>query len=210
MRAVVIANGEAPSRQLMESLMAPETALIAADGGSRHALALGFVPDWIVGDLDSVDDAIRAAVPPERFRRIARLDTTDLEKAIDFALGLGALEIDIVGAGGGRSDHALANLSVLTRHRGRARITVHDELFAIGLVEGIERIEAPEGTVVSIVALGECTGVTTTGMRWDLDEFTLPFGPRGIHNEISRSPATVSVRTGDLLLFRGRWIEKHA
>jgi thiamine pyrophosphokinase len=210
MRALVVANGEAPSRALLDSLILPGTTLIAADGGARHLLAHGFVPDAVVGDLDSVDAAIRSQVPPERFRRISKLDTTDLEKAIDFAIQLGMDEVDIVGAGGGRSDHALANLSVLAIHRGRASLTMHDELFAISLVEGTVAIDGPVGTVISLVALGECTGVSTTGMRWDLKDFTLTFGPRGIHNEIAAATATVSVETGNLLLFRGRWVEKHA
>lgn len=210
MRAVVIANGEPPSAALFAELMAGGPLLIAADGGAGHALALGRIPDAVVGDLDSVDDAMRAAVPADRFHRVARLDTTDLEKAVSFAVQLGMDEIDIAGAGGGRSDHALANLSILTMHRGKALLRMHDERFAISLVQGHAVVEGSEGTVVSLVAIGECLGVTTTGMRWDLDDFTLPFGPRGIHNEITRSPASVSVRSGDLLLFRGRWIEKHA
>ncbi len=210
MRALVIAHGDPPSRQLLESLLAPGVMLIAADGGAMHALEHGFMPDAVVGDLDSIDDHVRISVPNERFHRVARLDTTDLEKAIDFAIQLGIDEIDIVGAGGGRADHALANLSVLTNHRGQARIAMHDELFSISLVEGSSSVAGPAGTVLSLVALGECTGVTTSGMRWELNDFTLGFGPRGVHNEIASSPASVSVRTGDLLLFRGRWIEKHA
>lgn len=209
MRAVVIANGSPPSSQLLESLLGPSVMLIAADGGAISALAHGFIPDAVVGDLDSIDANVRKSVANHRIHRDSRLDTTDLEKALDFALQLGIDEVDIVGAGGGRADHALANLSVLTNYRGRARITMHDELFAIALVEGSTSVEGPVGTLVSLVALGECTGVTTTGMRWNLDDFTLGFGPRGIHNELAAPPATVSVRTGDLLLFRGRWIEKH-
>lgn len=210
MRAVVIAHGDPPSRPLLESLLEPGVMLIAADGGAMPALDHGFIPDAIVGDLDSIDETVHKRVPASRLHRDGRLDTTDLEKAIDFALQQGMTEIDIVGAGGGRADHALANLSVLINRRGRARITMHDELFAISLVEGSSSVEGPVGTVVSLVAIGECTGVTTSGMRWDLDNFMLSFGPRGVHNEIATSPASVSVRTGDLLLFRGRWIEKHA
>jgi thiamine pyrophosphokinase len=156
-----------------------------------------------------VEDEVRARVPANRFHRAGRLDTTDLEKAVAFALEKGATEIDIVGASGGRSDHALANLSVLTIHRGRANIRLHDEMFEISLVDGETRVEGPVGTVVSLVAIGECRGVSTSGMRWELQDFTLPFGPRGVHNEIARSPATVAVRSGDLLLFKGRFIEKH-
>ena len=64
---------------------------------------------------------------------------------------------------------------------------MHDELFAISLVDGESTVEGPVGTVVSLVAIGECTGVTTSGMRWELDDFTLPFGPRGPANVTSPS-----------------------
>ena len=209
MRALVFANGEPPSAALVEELSDGAPMVVAADGGARHALAAGLTPDAVVGDLDSLDDDLWGRIPAERLHRVARLDVTDLEKAVAFAIDAGASEIDIVGAGGGRPDHALANLSVLALHRGKARIAVHDEFFEITLVDGTSPIEGPPGTVVSLVAIGECAGVTTRGLRWPLEDFTLPFGPRGIHNEIGRQPASVSVRSGTLLLFRGRFIEKH-
>jgi thiamine pyrophosphokinase len=209
MRALVFANGEAPPPGLVAELRAAAGMVVAADGGARHALANGILPDAVVGDLDSIDDELRAAIPAARFHRAARLDTTDLEKAVEFSIAKGATAVDVVAAGGGRSDHALANLSVLVLNRGKADVRVHDELFEVSLVVNRAEVVGPEGTVVSLVALGTCTGVTTEGLRWPLKEFTLPFGPRGIHNEIAASPAVVSVRTGDLLLFKGRWVEKH-
>jgi thiamine pyrophosphokinase len=86
---------------------------------------------------------------------------------------------------------------------------VADDLFVISLVEGTETVRGEPGTVVSLVAIGRCEGVSTSGLRWDLHDHTLDFGPLGVHNEIRESPATVAVRSGDLLLFRGRFIEKH-
>lgn len=210
MRTLVFANGEAPSAELVAAVHRPGDMVLAADGGARHALACGLVPDAVIGDLDSIDDAIIAAIPGDRFHRVPRLDITDLQKTVNFALAEGCTEIEILGAGGGRSDHALANLSVLVLHRGEADMRVHDEQFEVSLVDGSLTIEGAAGTVVSLIAMGECTGVTTEGLRWPLTDFTLPFGPRGVHNEIERSPATVQVATGDLLLFKGRWVEKHA
>jgi thiamine pyrophosphokinase len=148
-------------------------------------------------------------IPPDRFHQARALDTTDLQKAIAFALERGASEIDVVAAGGGRADHALANLSVLTIFRG-VPVRMHDDQFVISLVDGMTEIEGEPGTLVSLVAIGTCQGVTTTGMRWDLTDFTLEFSPRGIHNELLGERATVSVREGDLLLFEGRWVERHA
>jgi thiamine pyrophosphokinase len=210
MRALVVANGEPPSGSLLHRLAEAADVVVAADGGAIIALDAGITPDAVVGDLDSVSARPSLSFPPDRLHRITELDTTDLQKAVAFAIDRGATEVDIVAAGGGRADHALANLSVLVTFRGRARIRVHDDLFEISLVDGAATIDAPPGTLISLVAIGPCEGVTTSGMRWDLREFRLTFSPRGVHNEVAAPPATVSVRTGDLLLFRGRWIERHA
>ena len=80
----------------------------------------------------------------------------------------------------------------------------------VELVAGEAEILGPVGTVVSLVAIGPCEGVSTRGLRWELEEASLAFSARGVHNEIARPPAQVSVRSGDLLLFAGRWVERHA
>ena len=208
MPALVFANGEPPSGPFLATLRHEPYFVVAADGGARHAIGAGFAVDAVVGDLDSVTDDIRRALPAAAFHHVSRLDTTDLEKAIRFCIDAGHNEIDVVCAGGGRADHALANLSVLTGFRG-TRVRIRDEAFTITLVDGSETIVGPPGTVISLVAIGECTGVTTRGLRWDLADFTLGFSPRGVHNEIALPPATVSVTSGDLLLFHGQWVERH-
>lgn len=208
-RALVIANGDPPSAGLAHELAATAGLIVAADGGADRALALGLTPGAVVGDLDSVSPAAAAALGEGRFHRVADPSRTDLQKAIEFAIGAGAKEIDVIGAGGGRADHALANLSVLLVYRGRARVTLHDDLFRISLVEGAAEIDAPPGTVVSLVALIDCAGVTTEGLRWNLNNAALAFSPMGVHNEVAVSPARVTVRSGNLLLFTGRWIERH-
>lgn len=209
MRALIFAHGDPPSRSLVESLRAGANLIVAADGGANLALEYGVAVDAAIGDLDSVNDAVRSALPTAAFHLDADPNRTDLQKAIQFCLDRGATEIDVVAAGGGRADHALANLAVLTLYRGLARLTIHDDLFAISRVDERATITRPPGTVVSLVAIGECTGVTTTGLRWDLRSATLAFSPLGIHNEVVASPASVTVAAGDLLLFEGRWVEKH-
>ena len=209
MRALVIANGDPPSAALLEELREGATLVVAADGGARSALALGLMPDIVTGDLDSIGDA-RVAIPADRIRPNPDPNATDLEKAVALCLDEGCDAVDIIGAGGGRADHALANLSVLVRFGRDARVRMVDERFAIELVDGEAEVDGPEGTVVSLVGIGRCEGVTTSGLRWELEDASLDFSAYGVHNEVAASPARVSVRSGDLLLFRGRWVEHHA
>lgn len=208
-RALIIANGEAPSMQLLRSLADGAQLIVAADGGAAHALAAGLQLDAVVGDLDSVTREMRSALPAERFHQVSDADTNDLQKAIAYCIGQGADFVDITAAGGGRADHALANLSVLRLFRGQAMVRIIDDFFEVSLIEGEAAVDAPIGTVVSLIAIGEATGVTTSGLRWNLTGSRLGFSPRGIHNEVAAPPAQISVAKGDVLLFRGRWVEKH-
>jgi thiamine pyrophosphokinase len=208
MRALVIAHGEAPSAALLQALAATADLVVAADGGALLALAVGILPDAVVGDLDTVDEFQGTPIPPERFLRDVDPETTDLEKAVRYVLERGATRVDVAAAGGGRGDHALANLSVLVLF-GEHDVVLHDDLFEVWLVRGRTEVRGEPGTVVSLVAPGGCRGVSTRGLRWELRDEDLPFSPRGVHNELVEPVAEVRVREGALLVFQGRWVERH-
>ena len=100
MRALVIANGEPPSRELLQTLAAGAQLVVAADGGAAHALAAGLSVDAVVGDHDSVTPQTPHALPPDRFHEVANPDTNDLQKAISYCIAQGADSVDVVAAGG--------------------------------------------------------------------------------------------------------------
>jgi thiamine pyrophosphokinase len=209
MDALVIAHGMPVGTELLRELAAASDLVVAADGGHFHALEAGVAVDAVVGDLDSLRAGDRAALAPGVLHEDANPNATDLQKAVTYALDRGATTVRVTCAGGGRADHALANLSILPLFRGRGRVSIVDDQFEVSLVDGSAVVEGPPGTVVSLVAIGACTGVTTSGLRWDLADYPLGFSPYGVHNEIRESPASVTVESGDLLLFQGRWVEKH-
>lgn len=208
MRALVIADGVLPSPALLRSLAAGADVVVATDGAGDKAIAAGVVPDVVLGDLDSLSMAARDALPPGSVLHVEDVNTTDLQKAIAWCEQRGAARVDVTGAGGGRADHALANLAVLCSDSS-ADVRIVDDLFEVRRVVGEAQIDAPPGTVVSLVAIGACEGVSTDGLRWPLTDYPMRFSPYGIHNEVERSPAFVRVRAGDLLLFEGRWQERH-
>ena len=74
MRALVFANGDAPSARLVSETLREGDLIVAADAGARHALACGLVPHAVVGDLDSFgeDPALAAAIPADRLHRESR------------------------------------------------------------------------------------------------------------------------------------------
>ena len=197
---LVLAGGERLDRPVP-----PVDAVIAADSGVRHALALGLHVDLVVGDLDSVDEAELAAVVANG-ARVERhpvdKDATDLELALVAAHELGSERTIVVGIDGGRLDHFLANLLVLAAPAltgmaieawvGGARLTVvRDDVV----------LEGEPGDLLTLLPLGgPATGVRTDGLRYPLDDETLePGTTRGVSNVLQAASVKVSVGDGVVL-----------
>jgi thiamine pyrophosphokinase len=156
------------------------TRVIAADWGIRHASALGLVPELWVGDFDSVsetdiaahEEIPRAVYPPEK-------DQTDGELAIDAALKEGATSLVMVGAfGGARADHTYLHLAqaLTLAERGLSAFLTSGSQEGRPLLPGKHRFDYAEGTLFSLLAFSELTGLTVTGAQWPLDSVTVPFG----------------------------------
>jgi thiamine pyrophosphokinase len=109
----------------------------------------------------------------------------------------------ILAALGGRMDQTLANIALLSN--------LQLATFDIRLTDGVEeiffcndqaQIEGRSGEIVSLIPWqGEVTGVFTENLRWNLHHETLyPDKTRGISNEMTADVATVSIKSGLLLI----------
>ncbi len=219
MQAIVLADGDVAPRARIDATWPgwadPAALVIAADGGARHAAALGLRPVIWVGDGDSVapDELERLAADGAEIRRVASAkDESDTELAVLAALERGADDIVILGAlGGGRIDHALANVGLLAHPAlaGRRAILL-DAAARVSLLRAPGPDGAPiqcalpgrVGDLVSLLPLGDgVEGVTTNGLAYPLTDEPLPAGPaRGLSNIRQNAAAGVSVRRGMLLI----------
>ena len=117
-RAIILANGPLPNPEAAQRYIRAGDWLICADGGTRHALTLGLIPDVVIGDLDSLEPQFKAELESQGVRfevYPADKDQTDLELALELAVAAGVRQIDILAVQGGRLDQSLANLLLLTR-----------------------------------------------------------------------------------------------
>jgi thiamine pyrophosphokinase len=197
---VIVAGGEAPNPGVRA--MVPKGAtVIVADSGLDHALALGFRPAMVVGDMDSVGagllESLDDTVEVRRFP--VDKDATDLELAVRAALRIGVDRLVVVGGHGGRLDHLLANVALLS-HDDLAGVEVrwlagHDVVVP---VRGQTLVEGRPGALLSLVPVGgPAHGVTTSGLVWELDGASLqPGSTRSISNRFVGNEATVSVDSG--------------
>jgi thiamine pyrophosphokinase len=217
--ALVVANGDVPSRPALDSAWpgwdADIADVIAADGGLVRARALGVVPNLLIGDMDSLAPALAADAEAEGIAILrARVDKdeSDAELALLEAVRRGATRVTVLGAfGGPRLDHALANLWLLAHPRlAGIDIVLLDagsraSLLTAPAADGsavLRRLPGPVGSTVSLLPLGgDATGITTAGLRYPLLDEPLITGPaRGLSNVRTGTDASVTVRRGRLLV----------
>jgi len=201
--ALILGNGEPPSRELINQFIGGDTLLLCADGGADTARRYDLVPDYIVGDLDSISRASSAGVDPTHIIRVDADNTgTDIQKVLRHAVDLGISEAFLLGFTGGRTDHLLWNLSVFKTFAEQIALRIVDEYCDLRLIGQRIRFRATIGQKISLCPLnGPVDGITTTGLKFALQNESLVPGLRdGISNEVVGDIVEIEVERGDLLL----------
>ena len=117
-QTVIVSGGMVEKDFALSILKSEETEfVIGVDRGLVFLYDNEIKPDYIVGDFDSVPRKLveyyreELDVPVREFNPVK--DASDTEIAIRLAMTLGAKEILILGATGGRIDHLWANVQSL-------------------------------------------------------------------------------------------------
>lgn len=209
-RIIIFANGELPDINNAHSLLQNDDRIICADGGTRHALALGIQPNLIIGDMDSAETGSlqkfrEAGVNIELYPRDK--NETDLELAINRAIERSPKQIVVVAALGGRLDQTLANITLLTDPRlSTFDVRLDDGVEEIFICRDQVEVHGRRGDIVSLIPWqGEVSEVQTKNLKWVLQKETLyPDKTRGISNEMTDNIASVSIASGLLLIVHRR------
>ena len=201
-RAIILANGKPPGKQLFKKFLAVSDWFICADGGANTAARFKCTPNLIIGDLDSIKQETLSIFSHVHVKKLKDQNSTDLEKALTAAIGAAYKEIFVFGATGGRLDHAIGNLSALAKFSRKAHITFIDDLGTYGTVHRSWEIKLPMGTLISLLPLSRCTGIATQGLKWNLNNESLELGIReSTSNMIVSFPASIKLKSGTLIIF---------
>jgi thiamine pyrophosphokinase len=204
-RALIFVNGELHDHGAARAIVQADDVIIAADGGARHALALGVIPTAIIGDFDSLSEAevrVFSDMGVYMLRFPAAKNETDLELALTHAVRAGHRPIVIIGANGGRLDQALGNISLLTNPEFiDADIRLDDGITEAFFITPRSIIQGKAGDTISLFPWGNpVEGVSTDGLVYPLNDETLfPYRTRSISNQMLAETAKVSLKQGLLL-----------
>ena len=198
---LIFIGGDPPHPNVRQHLPV-DAHVIAADSGYAHAIAMGFVPHELVGDMDSITavdltDARDSNILISQFS--ADKDLTDTEIAIASAIARHSTQITIVSGGGDRFDHVLAMVHSLASCAGTINTTLLIGTARVSYMSFTQKftIETQAGDIVSLIPIGGAATVTTIGLQWELNSDTLQsFASRGVSNIAIGESITISVTDG--------------
>jgi len=206
---IVFTGGEGPKATVIKGLLetdVKDTLIIAADSGFQTAQDAGVKPDWIIGDMDSLDDDSRlSAYLPERVIRYPHdKDYTDTELAFSLAMEKGCDDIWLIGGGGGRVDHLFAIRSLFERELFPRRwITNAEDIWCIDSKAKHNELSLnlEKGAVVSIFPLGSGPWkASSKGLKWPLDNLSWDRGFFGLSNVAENGDFSVKAETGRFMV----------
>ncbi len=194
MTTVLVLNGEPPPASQLHQWSA-RGKVYAADGGALCCLEHGIRPETVIGDFDSLN----LSLIPDEWTVIHRPDqnATDFQKALSI-LPDEPRELVVLGGLGVRLDHTLTNLLIA------GPILPQTRLQFAGTEETLIRVtpdtpfeeRLPVGETLSLLPLQSVTGVSTTGLKWNLSDQSMgPGGQLGQSNLI-QGPVSVRVTSG--------------
>ncbi|MDQ1087401.1 thiamine diphosphokinase [Siphonobacter sp. SORGH_AS_1065] len=202
--ALIIANGEACSWDLLAQLLEWSPFIVVLDGAINRVLELGIKIDVLLGDFDSSlnHEEIRQAQHPIEFVHTPDQEKTDLEKACDFLIERGHQAVNVVWATGRRADHTITNITNIVRFRDKIKIVVLDDHSRIFLLDHTYEKWYPAKTPLSLIPVGTVSGIRTSGLTYNLSDESLQIGYRtGSSNEAAQDGLVkISYTSGDLLL----------
>ena len=210
-KIVIVSGGELEESFVLSELETLDSQfIIGVDKGMEFLYHHKILPSYIVGDFDSVDQKIgdyyrnETKVPIREFNPVK--DASDTEIAIRLAMTLGAKEILILGATGGRIDHLWANVqSLAIPFKAGIDAVIMDTQNKIRLIGGGEtHLKKGEtyGPYFSVFPLGEeVYGFSIKGAKYPLDNHTLiPYDSLCVSNQFQEDEVTISFMKGIVIL----------
>ncbi|KAJ3385194.1 cAMP-dependent protein kinase subunit [Lobulomyces angularis] len=199
---LIILNQPICKIELLKKLWDAATIKICADGGANRLFdnftneedRSKFIPNYIIGDLDSVTNETKLYYQNKGtiVEKVSSQDSTDFQKClnkIDELLSkehhenvVNSYETVALGALGGRFDQSIHSIHVLFRNREKKIYLASNDSMAIFVPKNLN-VEIIcdlrfEGPTCGLLPIGcEIAKVKTRGLKWDIDHFMpLSFG----------------------------------
>lgn len=189
--------------------------IICADGGFEHALKENVIPNAIIGDFDSCSfDLLKETIDNDTYFKDTEIirtqpekDDTDTLMCVKHGIERGCDNFVLVGGLGGRIDHTIANIQLLSYLLDKGKTCrILDVPNEATMLKGPDQIclEQNHDKYFSIFSFtDQCSGIYVINAKYPLSDVVLTQSNTiGTSNEFVDGSATIKVKKGKLLIIQ--------
>lgn len=188
-RCIIIANGKSPTKKVVDYFYSKGfNTIICADGGANSVKKIGITPDFIIGDLDSVNKSVLNYYKDKSvIIKYKRQNDTDVEKCLKYAIKKKYEEVILLGVTGDRLDHTICNLGIVIKFYKKIKILINSENSFLIPADKPLQLKSVKGETISLYAFSDKTRITSNGLKYKLNNVALPFGVKESTSNVSTS-----------------------
>lgn len=202
--ALIIANGEACSMELLNQLLEWNPLVIVLDSAITRVLELGIKVDVLIGDFDRDFDYeyYKNLQYPIEIVKLEEQDSYDIDKAINYLINRKIPAANIVWATGRRMDHTFTNITNLIKYQEVIKLVIIDDYSKIFPLQKNFVKWYPKETILSLIPIGTVDGISTKNLKYELqnDSLILGFKPGSSNEVLTDGLVEISYKNGYLLL----------
>lgn len=206
MKTLIFSGGRPPSSSLLKSELKDSDMLIGVDSGGNFLRDQNIIPDYLVGDFDSInkDNLEYFKVNGCNIYEYPKdKDFTDTEIALELAFKLKSDTITFLGCTGSRIDHIMGNLGLLRKCMENEIFgAIKDDHNSIMITKTPIKISGKRGTIFSVQAYcNEINDLTIIGAKFPLNNHKLRMGdPITISNEFLDEDVEIRFSDGVIMI----------
>jgi thiamine pyrophosphokinase len=167
-KSILCLNGLLPNTKTIKALSKNSKIIIAADGAANQLAKKNINPDYIIGDLDSLDNKYNWV--NSKIIKIPDQNTTDFEKCIDYINTNMLFPTLVLGINGGEIDHIIDNLNKFIKYSSTIPMIFFDtpNKWGIAMTSTLS-INTEVSNIVSIFPFLQNTHLKSQGLHWELN-----------------------------------------
>ena len=173
-------NGSNPKHPTVKDRLKSINTFFCVDGGADKLITMGYTPDVILGDLDSIDKGKK--IYNSKIVYLEDQSKNDLEKSVCWCANQGIKELELFGFSYGRDDHHLANLFIMKDFSDKVRMKMYTDKSLIFCINEHSTFLSKANQIVSIFTFTKNTTITTSGLKYALKNSSLAYPSQGISN----------------------------
>ncbi len=200
-KAVIVANGAFPTNPNALNQLHNAEFIVCCDGAVNKLENTSFVPDAIVGDLDSLSQEMKLKYN-DRLFHFSDQDTNDLTKSVNWCKDNQFKEIIIVGATGLRDDHMIGNIFLLPQYSHLFKVSMYTDYGLFSVIQKKMSFQSYRGQQVSIFSTTPAMLISTNNLKYELKNQSLPMLWQGTLNESLGDSFGLDVSEGDLIVYQ--------